>query len=100
MKADRYYIVSHGRGPRFVIAQHYALALFGRDEVSGSSPAAHLEKVGSWDDTVTALRASALAWRDSAATRRAYGTPVGGGCECGENASIRGVNLRRRGRLG
>ena len=35
MKADRYHIVSHGRGPRFVITSHYALALLGRDEVSG-----------------------------------------------------------------
>ena len=78
MKADKYYIVSHGRGPRFVITSHYALALFGRDEVGGSTPAAHLEKVGSWDDAVATLRQRALAWRDSAATRRAYGTPGGG----------------------
>ena len=100
LKADRYYIVSHGRGPRFTITNQYALALFGRGEVSGSSPAAHLEKVGSWDDAVAVLRQRALAWRDSASTRRTHGTPTGGGCECGENASIRGVDVRRRGRLG
>ena len=78
MKADKYYIVSHGRGPRFVITSHYALALFGRDEVGGTTPGAHLEKVGSWDDAVAALRQRALAWRDSAATRHAHGTPEGG----------------------
>ena len=100
LKADRYYIVSHGRGPRFTITNLYALGIFGRGEVSGSSPSAHLEKVGSWDDAVAVLRQRALAWRDSASTRRTHGTSTGGGCECGENASIRGVDVRQRGRLG
>ena len=67
LNADKYYVGTHGRGPRFTITSHYALALFGRDEVSGGSSAAHLERVGSWDDAVTVVRSAA------------HGTPVGGG---------------------
>jgi hypothetical protein len=78
LKAGKYYVVTHGRGPRFTITSHYALALFGHDEVLGGSPAVHLERVGSWSDAVAVVRQRALAWRDSASARRAHGAPVGG----------------------
>ena len=86
MYPHKYYVVTHGRGPRFVITNHYALALFGRQEFSGS-PSPHLERLNSWEDAVARCREHARVWRESLDTpvtsaarvpAGAWRTPVGG----------------------